>query len=117
MATSTMLTCKVSVERFDKEFIHQVKACQQVWASTVKSFEIAFKSLAPNPPNQEALNTLESTLFITRASELNIACFKQNRFEPKERDIQSMSSRVFIKKQILIVFLGLNKFDLNGYNI
>ena len=58
MATSTMLTCKVSVERFDKEFIHQVKACQQVWASTVKSFEIAFK-VRPNPPNQEALNTLE----------------------------------------------------------
>ena len=65
-ATNTILLCKVNVKKVGKH-IHQVKACQQVWASTVKSFEIAFKSLAPNPPNQEALNTLESTLFITRA--------------------------------------------------
>ena len=27
-----------------EKFTHQVKACQQVWASTVRSFEIAFKS-------------------------------------------------------------------------
>ena len=43
MATITMLLCKVDVKIVEK-YIHQVKACQQVWASTVKSFEIAFKS-------------------------------------------------------------------------